>query len=226
MKAERGFDSRRLRSKVVLGAAMAEMRVSATVSEVGDLTLSNNCWLMQQKLTCEGYQNRFTGTLTCVMPKHCQSTHRVVLPALCCQTRGADNRNNTLNCCCFNKHCQYMRETEQKSTQCSDYLGKLLKLLLEGLRFHTTTFSHFFCLCFEFKTRSLTHYCAFVVVLKNCFVIIGHVTGIWTSLSNVSVNIFCSFFFDFMSKVLAALHVCCLHLKCRFQSILNSNADP
>lgn len=33
-------------------------------------------------------------------------------------------------------------------------------------------------------------------------------------------------FFDFMSKVLAALHVCCLHLKRRFQSILNSSADP
>lgn len=131
------------------------------------------------------------------MPKHRRSTHRVGLPALCCQTRGADNRNNTLNCCCFNKHCKYMRDSERKATSCSGYFEKLLKIHFKGLGFHITTFPHFhvsfLCVCFEFKTRSLTHYCAFVVVLKNCFVIIGHVTGIWTLLSNVSINIFCSF---------------------------------
>lgn len=116
-------------------------------------------WLTQQKPACEGNQNRFAGTLTCVMPKHSQSTHRVVLPALCCQTLGADNRNNTLNCCWFNKHCKYMRDSEEKATPC--FWKKLLKLSLEWLRFHITTFSHLriiiiFCLPFESKTCSLT----------------------------------------------------------------------
>lgn len=77
------------------------------------------------------------------------------------------------------------------------FLEKLLKLLLEWLRFHITTFSHlhiFFLLNFFFNPKP-AHWPVTLVLWpssKSYFVIFGQITGIWTSLC-VSVNIFCSF---------------------------------
>lgn len=139
-----------------------------------DWKLSIDCWLTQQKPTSEGYQNRFAGTLTCVMPKHIGSTHRVVLPALCCQTLLADNRNNTLTGCWFNKHSKYMRDIHEGKVSQTPFR-------MTSISHHNLfSFTHFFCLCFQSKTCSLTCYFSFVAVLKSYFVIVGHITWIWT----------------------------------------------
>lgn len=223
----RGFDLKSFccilgfASRLRLRAATAKVKVLATVS------------LIEGRQSIAGWRSRNKWGLPKEICRHADLRDaKTVSPHIvsCCQPCAVKHwqHNQHLNRLLVQQTLQIHEGFRRKGHVM--FLEKLLKLLLEWLRFHITTFSllHIFFwlnFFFESKTCSLTCYFGFVAVLKKLF------CYFWPNHWDLDVALcfrqyFLLVFFDFVSKELEAVHVCCLHLKRWFQCILNPSADP